>query len=201
MDRRKHIRRGFSLVEAAIVLGVVGLVIGGIWIASAKFYEDYKVNKTVSDLHSIVKNVQRLISLRDAEAMGNVSIIPLLKSSNAIPEDWTDNSSSINIKTPVGGTVWIGSDASYFYFEIHQLTPSICMKIIIQASSIAALSGSNRGSTAWGTTESRPFLGRIRVNNPAWATDYFPVSPQQAKTACNQSDNDVIFYYSYTRIN
>ena len=26
-------KKGFSLIEAAIVLGIVGLVIGGIWVA------------------------------------------------------------------------------------------------------------------------------------------------------------------------
>lgn len=38
-QREAHRRKGFNLVEAAIVLGVVGLVIGGIWIAAAKVRE------------------------------------------------------------------------------------------------------------------------------------------------------------------
>jgi hypothetical protein len=33
-------RRGFNLIEAAIVLGVIGLVIGGIWVAAAAVTEN-----------------------------------------------------------------------------------------------------------------------------------------------------------------
>jgi len=38
---------GFNLIEAAIVLAVVGGVIGTIWVSAATVYENYKVNKTV----------------------------------------------------------------------------------------------------------------------------------------------------------
>lgn len=41
-----HKRKGFNLVEAAIVLGVVGLVIGGIWIAAATVTYNQKLQQT-----------------------------------------------------------------------------------------------------------------------------------------------------------
>lgn len=37
-------RRGFSLIEAAIVLGIVGLVIGGIWVAASAISHRQKDN-------------------------------------------------------------------------------------------------------------------------------------------------------------
>lgn len=39
-------KRGFSLIEAAIVLAVVGLVIGGIWVAAAKVNDSIKWRQT-----------------------------------------------------------------------------------------------------------------------------------------------------------
>jgi type II secretory pathway pseudopilin PulG len=33
--RRRQSQQGFNLIEAAIVLGVIGLVIGGIWVGAA----------------------------------------------------------------------------------------------------------------------------------------------------------------------
>lgn len=35
-------KKGFNLIEAAIVLGVVGLVIGGIWIAASAVQQEYR---------------------------------------------------------------------------------------------------------------------------------------------------------------
>ena len=57
LNHNRRLKRGFSLVEAAIVLGVIGLVIGGIWYSAAKFYEDYKVNKTVEGIFSTARNM------------------------------------------------------------------------------------------------------------------------------------------------
>lgn len=42
--------RGFNLVEAAIVLGVVGLVIGGIWSAASAIRTNYLVNQTYNGI-------------------------------------------------------------------------------------------------------------------------------------------------------
>ena len=47
--------KGFSLVEAAIVLAVVGGVIGAIWGGAATMIEDYRVSKTTNDIALIVK--------------------------------------------------------------------------------------------------------------------------------------------------
>lgn len=53
-------RKGFSLVEAAIVLGVVGLVIGGIWVAAATIRENRKIDDAVSGVHVISENIRHL---------------------------------------------------------------------------------------------------------------------------------------------
>ncbi len=50
----RHQRRGFNLVEAAIVLGVIGLVIGGIWVAASKITNDLKLNQATTGLLLIV---------------------------------------------------------------------------------------------------------------------------------------------------
>lgn len=43
---RSSATNGFNLIEAAIVLGIVGLVIGGIWVAAAAVNDHYKWQKT-----------------------------------------------------------------------------------------------------------------------------------------------------------
>lgn len=51
-------RHGFNLVESAIVLGIVGLVIGGIWLAAAEINERMKIQRTIEQLASIVNCVR-----------------------------------------------------------------------------------------------------------------------------------------------
>jgi len=55
---REQRRRGFNLIEAAIVLGVVGLVIGGIWVAASSVNDKIKMNQAVAGVNIITKNVQ-----------------------------------------------------------------------------------------------------------------------------------------------
>lgn len=52
-------KNGFNLVEAAIVLGVIGLVIGGIWIAAAQMQMNRKITQTMSGVLSAIENYRR----------------------------------------------------------------------------------------------------------------------------------------------
>lgn len=51
-------RRGFTLMELAIVLAIMGAVTGGIWVASAAAYQHYKVSRALEQLQQIVENVR-----------------------------------------------------------------------------------------------------------------------------------------------
>lgn len=99
-QRDRAQKRGFSLIEAAFVLAVVGVVIGSIWYAAAKFYEDYKVSKTVEEIFSTARNIQNLISIRDAEMIGDgVNITATLLSAGSYPKNWIQGN---NVKSLFG---------------------------------------------------------------------------------------------------
>ncbi len=53
-------KRGFSLVEAAIVLGVISLVIGGIWVATAAVSENQRVTLAAQQVSQIITNLRGL---------------------------------------------------------------------------------------------------------------------------------------------
>ena len=57
-------RKAFSLIEAAIVLGVVGLIIGGIWIGADAVYTNTKVNQTIQGIMMIDANLNRVFNGR-----------------------------------------------------------------------------------------------------------------------------------------
>lgn len=62
MDHLAHrVRlRGFSLIESAIVLGIVGLVIGGIWVAAASVIESRRQTRFLEQIPTIILNLQKL---------------------------------------------------------------------------------------------------------------------------------------------
>jgi len=59
-----NMSRGFNLVEAAIVLGVVGLIIGGIWIAASAVSEEHLVNRINTVFTTTVSNIDQMTDLR-----------------------------------------------------------------------------------------------------------------------------------------
>jgi len=61
MRQRHNHKKGFSLIEAAIVLGVVGLVLGGIWVAAASVNRRLKISRLASDMFAIVEATHRLV--------------------------------------------------------------------------------------------------------------------------------------------
>jgi len=53
MQQRHNQKKGFSLIEAAIVLAVVGGVIGAIWVAASNYLENQRVQKYATDFLTI----------------------------------------------------------------------------------------------------------------------------------------------------
>lgn len=187
-------RHGFSLVESAIVLAVVGLVLGGIWVASAAMYERYRVNKTVEGVLTAVKNIQKLISVRDATqkaindgvsycgGAGGSSLSSFLIPANIFPKDWVSGSS---IKNPFGGEIHSFNYCTFFSLQVWGMKQSQCIGVLINLSSEIATG-----------------LFWVQVNNPDWATYTFPISSNQAKAACSKgTGNSINVYFKYTRTN
>lgn len=190
--------KGFSLIEAAFVLAVVGGVIGAIWVAASNFYENYKVNKTAEGILTTARNIQNLISIRDAELISAVEVDITSSGINAevFPNDWVDGNT---VKSPFGGRVDISINPSESRLGINlsNIPRSACIKLTVKVTSIGSLSGSLGSGPV-----NRTSLGYMNINTaPNWHTTVFPVSPQEAETACNQVSNRIFFAYGLTRIN
>ncbi len=57
--RRQNVRQsGITLIELALVLGVAGILIGGIWAAASGAYEVQRVNQTVDQIRQIAENIR-----------------------------------------------------------------------------------------------------------------------------------------------
>ncbi len=202
MDRQKSIRRGFSLVEAAIVLAVVGLVVAGIWIAAATMMENYRFNKTVEGIFTTASNIQNLISMRDGSSLPmHADLKQTLIASSAFPKDWVNGNL---VKHPLGGIVGVMSIVSGVEFVLWGLNPSSCIEISVRIAATAAMAGS-RGNGSW----SRPAIGGIDFysssGNYVGGIRDFPVAPSQVSSFCKSgmisSSSYIVVLFSYTRIN
>lgn len=89
------------MVEAAIVLGVVGLVIGGIWIAASSVSENHKVTETAKGILSIVHGTRALVTPVDYPStnMTSTTITPLLIAAKIIPSSLVQGNNAV---TPWG---------------------------------------------------------------------------------------------------
>ncbi len=87
-------RRGFNLVEAAIVLGVVGLVIGGIWVAASAVSSNQKLAEMTKGLGYANERLRQL-----APSLGSTptTLISWLTRTGPgihmaiLPSDWITN--------------------------------------------------------------------------------------------------------------
>jgi prepilin-type N-terminal cleavage/methylation domain-containing protein len=59
-EREENKKRGFTLTEIAIVLGIIGLILGAIWVAAAAVYTNMRVARSSQELLSITQAVRSL---------------------------------------------------------------------------------------------------------------------------------------------
>lgn len=185
-------KSGFSLIEAAIVLAIIGLVIGGIWIAAAKVTEERLITKTIADIILTVKNVQGLMSRSTADAIGDTYIHPTIRNAGGFPADWINGSV---IRDPFGGVVTLrsipnGINTARFDFTITAVPPAACLRLL------AAIS-SHFPSHAFADNQAGGLM-LMQVTQTSWSSYLFPYTPNGSE--CVSTGNTMVFTFAYTQM-
>ena len=83
-------QRGVTMIELAIVLGVAGILIGGIWVAASAAYDAQRVNQTVDQVRQIVENVRgRYTTAAQIPQQSYTALTQTMASSDLFPaETW-----------------------------------------------------------------------------------------------------------------
>jgi len=121
-NNHAHCRRfskGFSLIEAAIVLGIIGLVIGGIWTAAASISTARQSNQIYASVMTLRDGVWGLYKGHNIAAM--TSLAGVMANSGSIPKDWAWN----NVDSPLGGVFTDSNGVRWNFYAEYANRPKL----------------------------------------------------------------------------
>lgn len=172
---RQHHKRGFSLVEAAIVLAVVGLVVAGTWVAAATTIENNKRNTTLEIITTAVYEIRR--SLNRVYFSDEYDLTDFSASIGAIPS---------NKKSPYGD-LFIRAELNQggdFKILLYKLGPKTCVFLFNKIANSDAVSKSG--------------LMRIGIlSGGGYYRTSFPVPMSEIEAKCSVSEGNIYFQYKY----
>lgn len=192
--------RGFTLTEAAIVLGIVGLILGAIWVAAAAVYNNLRVGTTSNQLLSMVQNIR---SMHATQQTVDPALTELaIARAGGIPSDMIDspqNPGSINPAQPISD-VWAGgvdiipfnggvpNDSFVIGFDL--VPRGACADLIVRSTGAGRDTGLLGVSVGGAGAPGAP-AAAVGVNNPGM----FPIGVATATGMCNAATNSVSFTF------
>jgi len=137
--RRRAANKGFNLIEAAIVLGIVGLVVGGIWVAATSVYANLRAKQATDSLLAITQGVRALYATSsDFGAVVNAGdLTGVLANANVLPGNVGINgSTSATTTNPWSGNVAVvtpnAANATTFGVRFTNLPPAACTDFVMR---------------------------------------------------------------------
>ena len=197
--RRRAANKGFNLIEAAIVLGIVGLVVGGIWVAATSVYANLRTKQATDQLLQIAQSMRSLYATQVNAA--NAAAVNITTSvATVFPADMlrvnppTAAGDTLNPWSANGGAnVMIGhaaANATTFFIGYGSVPRSACVDLISRNSGISGLTGITVSSKAAAAAIA------LAVTAPAGTAVTLPATPVNAATACSNAFNDIYWTFS-----
>jgi len=82
-----HTQKGFTLIEIAIVLTIVGLIIGGIWLAASTVFSNNKTQALQKDVIQVIQNTKTLFAGQGSSAVTTGFTNANAATSGVVPSD------------------------------------------------------------------------------------------------------------------
>jgi len=175
-------KRGFTLTEAAIVLGIVGLILGAIWVAAASVYRNMRITRTTEQILTIVQSIRSMNTTQ--QTLGGTAnyTLPMIQA-GIFPRDMirgtgasaTANNQWDGLVTVTGATATVAGDA--FALAYVAVPQSACIDLAVR------MSGPARDGGLIG-------IAAGAVNNTT-----FPVNVVNAATLCPNATNTITFTF------
>lgn len=166
-------QRGFNLIEIAIVLAVIGLIIGGIYTAAAAVTENNRRRNTQAQILTIVQNIRTAYATQAAFAAPTNANINTMR---LYPGDLVFDGT--NFQNAYGGTVTVAATAlgagggagSSFQLSFSNVSQGGCIEIL---------------SKAFGSQVNTAQVGLVAANGGAAANPAGGITIAEATTACS----------------
>ena len=133
---KKHARCGFTLTEIAIVLGIIGIVLGAIWAAASRVYANNKTQRAAAQALQIANNYKMLWAETGIDIVGTWTDVTCMGvNSGLFPSDMIPSAACVtdaSARNPPGPstgepaypqTPWGGN--SYVTVQTHQTNNTI----------------------------------------------------------------------------
>lgn len=172
-------QRGFTLTEAAIVLGIVGVLLSAIWLAAANVYVSGRVAHTSEQLTTIIGRMRSLYGMRPTIDVAVTSAE--LAASGVFPLDMPLDIPSGNVGNLWGGNAIIaaanvrGVMGDGFSVTFTQVPRDACVQLLMR----------------WAGNRLRD-TGLVGADSVVTTATTFPVRLTDATTSCAAATNDVV---------
>lgn len=154
----RFFRKGFNLIEAALVLGIIGGIIGGIWVAASAVTESRKITQMAGDVLSICDRGGRVFPANTPPATTAEVHLQAL-AANVYPATWIVGSSLVPPIGASGSFYWMDSSQGVLFtgelrLNIDQLTQAQCLRLLPEFanSGSALIRGVQVGTGTWTTS-------------------------------------------------
>jgi prepilin-type N-terminal cleavage/methylation domain-containing protein len=176
--------RGFTMTELAIVLGIIGIILGAIWVAASRVYQNNKVQVAVRDAATIVQGYRSLFTTHAVDtgvALADETCLGV--TSGFFPSDMilasatcTTGTTTTYPRHPWNNYVQVYTDQTYQGIQIYfaNLTQAACNQLAGQLSNASDVIYENISGTA-------QYLSPFAANTP--------YTNSQINTACNIANN------------
>jgi len=184
LSRHMRDRRGLNLIELAIVMAVVGLIVGGIYIAASSVYRNVRESSTQDDMLQIVQNMRSTYGVQGLVPSGALANTNLINA-GIIPADMIQGTALTNAFGGTSSLTGITGPPAAFTITISNIPGSVCSDLAIKTTSSGQAGATNIG------------LINIAMNGgAAVANSAFPITPDSSQSNCGTGVGSVAFTYT-----
>ncbi len=185
--------KGFTLIEIAIVLTIVGLIIGGIWIAAATVFSNNKTQLLTKDVIQVIQNTKTLFAGQGANAVTDGLTITNLATAGVFPTDMITPTAGVII-TPfstqtAASDVTITSAGNTVGFAFNNIPSGACTQLLLTLGSLNNIQKLGITGLVGGNTAQTPAAGGLIAGQVGITTS---VKALDAATDCPAGNTDSV---------